>query len=82
MIDPLQLPHLGVASEVSPIRYSLRWASGLPGHLLSVARNCSLVLEHHHPVSSGPLLGAHCTQAHASLNLPRKLLALPPSGAG
>ena len=44
LIDPLQLSHLDVASEVS-----LRWASGLPGDLLSVARNYSLVLEHHHP---------------------------------
>ena len=32
-------------------------------------------------VSLRSSLGAPCTQAHASLNLPRKLLALPPSGA-
>ena len=81
LIDPLQLPHLDVASEVSPISTASGGPLACQGIFYLWPGTAVWSWSTTTQVSLRSSLGAPCTQAHASLNLPRKLLALPPSGA-
>ena len=81
LIDPFRLSHLDVASEVSPISTASGGPLACQGIFYLWPGIAVWPWTTTTQVSLGSSLGAPCTQAHASLNLPRKLLALSTSGA-